>query len=754
MTDANQSAYLEEVSRLRTTSQEIQAQRARLEAVPRYRGDDYTEQVLEGVREESRQQLARTADEPYFGRLDYREKGKPEPMPLYIGKRGLERSDDGRLLVIDWRAPVAELYYSFTGGEDTASYESPDGTVEGDVYLKRNLLIRQGELQRLVDAYVRGQEGLGAGVSDDFLLYRLGENKDNKLRDIVSTIQAEQDRIIRADRNQALVIQGVAGSGKTTVALHRLAFLLYRYRESMRAERMIIFAPNRMFLDYISGVLPELGVGHIKQTTFPEWALDRLNEPLKLVNAAASYDEHFRLPGSSAAAAAKKGRKAAPGAARQAESGGENGGPDSLAAAAEPAAASEPPAGRFKGSLAFRERIDAELDRYEASYIPDLDYSPWEGKVLRAAQIRKWFYEEIRHYPLLKRRQRGEARIRRWLEMQLDQIGDPKVRKDRKGKANAKLKTYLKQWPAYTPLTFYARLFEADGSSAAGVPASIAEPTLKGLRKKTVAEEDLAPLLHIHNRWYGVEGNDRFDHAVIDEAQDFSPFQLAVLRQHVPTGSFTILGDLAQGIHDYRGIHRWEEFLGQFPEEGRGFYRLDRSYRSTTEIIEFANGVLTNGGLGDSLAVPVFRTGEPVRLRRVEPAERLSALAEAVSGLLAEGGINTAAVITRTAEEATRAHAELAGRGMPANLIHAGNLRYEGGLSVVPVYLAKGLEFDAVILADVDELHYEATARDAKLLYVASTRALHRLEVHCAGEPSRLLPQPTSVEQPTDRTTA
>ncbi|WP_187385768.1 HelD family protein [Gorillibacterium timonense] len=725
MTDSNQSAYLEEEPRLRMTADEIRLQREQLDQVPRYRGDDYTEQVLESVREENRQQLARIADEPYFGRLDYQERGAPTSAPLYIGKRGLEHSGGGRLLVIDWRAPVAELYYSFTGGEDSASYESPDGTVEGDVHLKRNLLVRQGELQRVVDSYVRGQENLGGAVADEFLLYRLGENKDNKLRDIVSTIQAEQDRIIRADRNKALVIQGVAGSGKTTVALHRLAYLLYRYRDSMRAERMIIFAPNRMFLDYISGVLPELGVGHIKQTTLPEWALDRLHDSLKLADATASYEEHFRLKDAKPPAGARKAKAGADASA-------------DTAALAE-TDQTEPPAGRFKGSLAFSELINAELDRFEADFIPELAYSPWDGRVLKAEQIRKWFYEDIRHYPLMKRRERGEARIRRWLEMQLDQIGDPKVRKDRKQKANAKLKTYLKQWPAYTPLTFYAKLFEPGAHAA--VPPGIAQATLKLLRKKTVSEEDLAPLLHIHNRWYGVDGNDRFDHAVIDEAQDFSPYQLAVLRQHVPTGSFTILGDLSQGIHDYRGIHHWEEFLDQFPEDSQGFFRLDRSYRSTTEIIEFANSVLTNGGLGDSLAVPVFRTGEPVQIRRIPSTkERQAVLAETVSAILAEGGMNTVAVITRTAEEATEAHDSLLRQGMTTNLIHAGNLRYEGGLSVVPVYLAKGLEFDAVILTDVDERHYLSDTRDAKLLYVASTRALHRLDVLYSGEPSKLLP--------------
>ncbi|MGN7309216.1 HelD family protein, partial [Bacillus subtilis] len=177
-------------------------------------------------------------------------------------------------LVIDWRAPVASLFYSFTGGEASATYEAPEGLIEGLVYLKRNVVIRQRILERVADTYNRDSDQ--PAVSDEFLVYRLGENKDNKLRDIVSTIQAEQDQIIRAARNTALIIQGVAGSGKTTVALHRLAFLLYQYKEQVSAEKMVIFAPNHMFLDYISDVLPELGVGDIQQRTFPDWAMNLL----------------------------------------------------------------------------------------------------------------------------------------------------------------------------------------------------------------------------------------------------------------------------------------------------------------------------------------------------------------------------------------------------------------------------------------------------------------------------------------------
>ncbi|MBW7461129.1 DNA helicase UvrD, partial [Paenibacillus sepulcri] len=184
------------------------------------------------------------------------------------------------LLVVDWRAPIASLFYAFSGGEAPVAYESPEGDVEGTVHLKRNLMVRAGVLERVVDSYIRGQEE--ESVTDEFLLYRLGENKDNRLRDIVSTIQQEQDRIIRTEKNKTVFIQGVAGSGKTTVALHRLAYLLYRYADRIRAERMVIFAPNRMFLDYISGVLPELGVGDILQTTYNEWAIERLEKSVRL----------------------------------------------------------------------------------------------------------------------------------------------------------------------------------------------------------------------------------------------------------------------------------------------------------------------------------------------------------------------------------------------------------------------------------------------------------------------------------------
>ena len=310
---------------------------------PRYTGDDFTEQMLDQQREERKRRLEIASKEAYFGRIDFQEEGWDQSKPLYIGKAGVARSGSDDLLVIDWRAPAASLFYSFSGGEAPVSYASPDGDIGGTVHLKRNLMVRREELLRLVDSFVRGQED--GAVTDEFLLFRLGESKDNKLRDIVSTIQQEQDKIIRADKNLALFIQGVAGSGKTTVALHRLAFLLYQYADRIRSERMIIFAPNRMFLDYISGVLPELGVGDIVQTTFGDWAIELLEREVTLRSQAETLEYWFEQEHT----------------------------PEEWATAS----------GLLKGSTAFKDALNVKLNELEESLVPAETFEPLPG--LRAA---------------------------------------------------------------------------------------------------------------------------------------------------------------------------------------------------------------------------------------------------------------------------------------------------------------------------------------------------------------------------------
>ncbi|EFM12487.1 UvrD/Rep helicase family protein [Paenibacillus curdlanolyticus YK9] len=677
-----QSAQQEEEQRLARSLEEIDRQ---LRGIgPRYFGDDYTEQLLDRQREERQQRLEIAAKEPYFGRIDYQADTEAASKPLYIGKAGVGGDESGDPLVIDWRAPIASLFYSFSGGEAPVTYESPDGEMTGEIHLKRNLLVRQRELVRVVDSYVRGVEQVSA--NDEFLLYRLGESKDNKLRDIVSTIQEEQDNIIRADRNRALFIQGVAGSGKTTVALHRLAYLLYRYAGRIAANRMIIFAPNTMFLDYISGVLPELGVGDIAQTTFADWSLALLQFEVSLVSSADTLEYWFEQERSAAE------REEAP--------------------------------GRWKGRAAFRALLDERLAELERSLIPEAPFEPHPGLKLSPDKVKEWLDTDYGgDEPLMKRRERLASRVKRWLESEWKErrLTD----KQAKTKANAKLNAYIKKMPSYSAPKLYRTLF--DGKQAhPDIPKAIAKRTLQQLKLGVVDPEDLAPLVYLHIRMYGLD-TALFDHIVIDEAQDYSPMQLEALRlcQRVP--SFTILGDLQQGIHDYAGIRRWSEQMDLFESSSVGYYELDRSYRSTMEIIEFANRVLAGMEGGVKPATPVFRSGEPVTVTACEDTQWGAELVAAVSALLQQGIYQTIAVVGRTALECEAIHSLLESAGLQASLVQSKQPAYKGGLTVVPVYLSKGLEFDAVLIADASAQAYRDG--DAKLLYVGCTRALHKLQL-------------------------
>lgn len=688
-----QSAYQEEERKLDRALASIDDQLQQLRSIPVYVGDDFTEQALEASREGQRQKLIQSAQEPYFGRLDFEESGR-EFMPLYIGKAGVSDTVGKQPMVIDWRAPVASLFYSFTGG-DSASYEAPEGLIEGKVSLKRNIVIRQRKLERVVDTFNENADT--PGVSDEFLVYRLGENKDNRLRDIVSTIQAEQDQIIRALKNTALIIQGVAGSGKTTVALHRLAYLLYQYKEQIRAERMVIFAPNLMFIDYISEVLPELGVGDIQQCTFTDWAAKVIGLMTVPADGSAGlmrwFDDH----------------------ARKQEIRTEQIYP-----------------GRYKGSMEFKNLLDDYLLRIEAECVPQVDFEPWDGKRLSRAEILEWFEGEYKYYPVARRKERVLARIHRWVEMELKKSPSATALKERKKKAQQREKAYAKKWPELDSFQLYRNLFQMKKNAdfavedlQARIPAAVWKETKDSLKNGTVQEDDLAALLYLFAGVNELDSTLTFDHIVIDEAQDFSPFQVAVLDRFVKGHSFTILGDLSQGIHYYKGIDDWQEMQGLFAQEETAYFALTRSYRSTMEIIEYANEILKRGVGTDLLAVPIFRSGDPVRLEHAQSGEsKLKLIKQALTKVL-NGEYRTTAILTRTLDEAKQMYESLTAEGLIANLIDGDKTQYAGGISVLPVYLSKGLEFDAVIVTDVDAQHYGP--QDAKLLYVGCTRALHEL---------------------------
>ncbi|WP_037465988.1 HelD family protein [Shimazuella kribbensis] len=688
---------LYESEKLKSILAKMENIRDALLKIPRYYGKDLVEQLLDDQRQQQLKNIQLAHFEPYFGRLDFEEQGGKPITPFYIGKAGIQDEDTNELIVIDWRAPVSSMFYSFTGSDDSISYQSPDGEVTGKIHLKRNIAIRNQVLQRVVDSYVRGNENMG--VTDEFLLYRLSDSKDSRLRDIVSTIQQEQDLIIRADYNQALLIQGVPGSGKTTVALHRLAYLLYQYQNKINPEKIIIFAPNRMFLDYISDVLPELGVGDIQQTTFEDWALSLLKENVQLKDRKQQLVKWFD--------------------------------PKSDHTVSNP-----------KGNITFLEAIEAALRTYETNFFPHKGFTAWENKHLTAKEIAHWFHQEYKHYPLMKRKERVMARIKRWIETEHKDIRSRDPKGLLKKQANKQFTAYKKTWPNDSELDWYRSFTQTTDLLEK-------EQQLKG-KNREVSYEDLAPLVYIHDRWYGIEGSEKYDHVVIDEAQDFSPFQVAVLQKHCPSRSFTILGDILQNIYSFQGIGHWDDFSVLFEEQKLRFHQLEQSYRSTMEIIHFANGVL--GSYADEVkpAVPVFRSGEPVQLVRVGKERKIEWIKEKIEQLQADD-ISTIAVVTRDEDSCTYLYESLRIAGIKVNRIEYDQKEYVGGISIVPIYLTKGMEFDAVFLLDVEEQNYLDDQHHAKLLYVGCTRSLHQLFLTYEAELSSLVKrvQPTLYEAKT-----
>lgn len=256
--------------------------------------------------------------------------------------------------------------------------------------------------------------------------------------------------------------------------------------------------------------------------------------------------------------------------------------------------------------------------------------------------------------------------------------------------------------------------------------------------KDKITLDDLAPLLDIHDYWYGIERDERFDHVVIDEAQDFSPYQVSVLHARTKTASFTILGDLAQGIHSNEGIDEWENFIDLFGTSRSKFFQMTKSYRSTYEIIAFSNTILRHLANRPAYAEPVFRSGEEVQIQQVDTEEKLEKITSWIHDMKNKE-MKTIAGILRSEADCNAIYPKLKEKIPELTMITTEDKSYEGGISLLPVYVSKGLEFDTVLMVDVDETRYPVTEQTAKLLYVGCTRALHHLSVIHSGNASKLI---------------
>ncbi len=681
-----------------------------------------TTQLLEYGKEHF-YQLNRGLEKPYFARIDFKQAETQDVKRYYIGKVSLLTKEDQEPLIIDWRSPIASIYYE--GRLGAVDYQTPTGTISGELSLKRQFTVEEGQLLDIRDIDIT--------TNDAFLQASLEANVDHRLKDIATSIQAEQNRVIRADMTP-LIVQGVAGSGKTTIALHRMAYLIYTYADRFIPENFIILGPNRLFINYISEALPELGAERVTQTTLIDFMLELIRKSAK-VKLVPPEQKLFRLLDENNQASINS---------------------------ANIIGASE-----FKGSIHFKNTLDHYVEQLQETFVPKVDFMLGEHVILEAEHVQRIFLEEYSFLPLQKRIEMVKKVLTNKLKAakepilklveeefsrQIEEVRsssefDDDVRREKaialidlRNVALTKLtnssktvvKKYLALFPKIDLLRHYLQIITDLGTRGqhpcplVPVPLEyICNSSAELIRQNKLELEDLAPLAYLKHLLIGYEEKFEVSHVFIDEAQDLSVFQLYALRTILKTDMFTIFGDLAQGIHSYRGITSWDQVKQEvFPDLDCNYLTLEQSYRTTIEIMEYANEVIKKVKFTDILlAKPVIRHGAPPSVISFKSVKDMVLGIENLLEIQLASGYKSIALIGRTLKECQLLKKNLT---KSYEILQGDETLYEGQILIVPSYVAKGLEFDVVFIFNLHE-HYSDEDLDLKLLYVAITRARHCL---------------------------
>lgn len=597
-------------------------------------------------------------DKPYFGRIDFEDLEQNSFSSLYIGKNGI--SKDQEVVIVDWRAPVSSVYYENEMGR--GNYQVPVKEtildIPIDLRLKRTYDTDQGRLLGYYDNDVAS--------NDDLLVKYLAKNKDAVLGDIIATIQKEQNEIIRDRPFRNIIVQGVAGSGKTTVAMHRISYILYNYEGRIYPSEFCIIGSNDMLLSYITSGLPELDVSNVR---------------------------HMRMDAMFIYLLGKQWKKSC----------------QVVAGSREEA---------WKSRLTFIRALDGYLEEVWESLLPGGGVSdPAMGIILTADNIRT---------TLELNRTMSVAQAAALLNQRIASKIVSMLGEDEKELIREKKKEYRNHFDPLKGVDTGAKLYLAflDRYEAEYGLQPMFSETRENIRKNRYDVYDLAALALIHRRLTAKQPMDEFSQIIVDEGQDFGEMVYYVLKKVLDGCYFTIMGDVSQNINYETGMNDWEALKTILFDQNRDCFRLlAKSYRNTIEISEFAGRVLEKASAGQYKIQPVIRHGRPVE--RIEAAEEeLFDKAAALIKEIEERGHLTTAVICRNEGEAALVREGLRTRAAIRENTGDG---FQNGVMVLPISLTKGLEFDAVILWKPDGEHYGANPRDAKLLYVAITRALHEL---------------------------
>ncbi|MFD1775104.1 RNA polymerase recycling motor HelD [Paenibacillus rhizophilus] len=673
---------------------------------------------------------------PYFGRIDFTETPDGESERIYLGIGSL-MEDDGTFLIYDWRAPISSLYYD--GAPGPTSFETPAGTVSGEMSLKRQFVIDNGTIEVMFDT--------GVTIGDELLQQVLSHSADDRMKSIVATIQKEQNAIIRNDRSRMLVVQGAAGSGKTSAALQRVAYLLYKYRDSLQADQVLLFSPNPLFNSYVSTVLPELGEDNMQQTTFQMYLEHRLGQEFQLEDVFSQTETLLNSPDGPETDARRDGIAYKSSVAF-------------LDAIRRYATRLEREGMLFK-PLMFQGRAivcKEEMERKFYGYDPSIRLANridlMTGWLLKKIAVfsheersADWVEDQIelldsgeyhRAYQMMRRKKRGKEETFDDYDTEKEMLARYVVSQRLKP-----LRGWVKRSRFVDANGLYSRLFQDRElleilSEGAALPASwdsVSLQTLDALAAGELAYEDATPFLYLKELSQGFHTNTGIRYVFVDEVQDYSPFQLEFLRRLFPRAKMTVLGDLNQAI--YAQGEALGELAGLesiYGKENTEVVSLTRSYRSTYEIVEFTRSMIPGG----ERIVPFNRRGEEPVIREVSGSEELLSKVEEDILSLHARGYHYVAVICKTAGESSGVYAGLKDK-LAVQLVTKETTNFQKGTLVLPAYLAKGVEFDAVIIYDGSAKSYGRES-ERKLFYTACTRAMHVLHIFCLGEPSRFIP--------------
>lgn len=662
--------------------------------------------------------LERLRLSPYFGRVDFQEKESP-PEKVYIGMSSFIDFKTGEIFVYDWRSPISSIFYEFETGP--AEYVSPSGRISGSISLKRQFKIFKNKIHYMFDSSIK--------IDDEILQEILSKNVDDKMKNIVTTIQKEQNRIIRDDKNSLVLVQGAAGSGKTSIALHRIAYILYQYREaSISSSDIVIFSPNQMFNDYISNVLPELGEENINQTTFFEYSqkfipmqykLEDFNEQLEYLFTSYGNPEYKQR------IASIKYKSTA----------------DFLILLKNYLEYIKINAIVFE-DIVYDDQLVISREELEELFFRDYAVTPISKRLLK---IRERIYMKLN--PLKKARVKA---LQEKLKKDPDCIDAPRlvarltVLKDSRAlmdKINTM--TSVDVYELYRKLFEDRELFERVSSDTA-VPHNMDEislGTLSALNNNQLHYEDIPGYLYLKGEIEGKPNLSGIKHVVIDEAQDYSPLQYELFKGLFPYSSFTILGDMNQSLHPYMHTEDYRKVLDIFERPNSSLFKLFKSYRSTSEIVEFSKRILSSGNEIEY----INRPGERPRLIKISDEKKYNAvIIDDIEKLLSEG-FKSIAVICKTETECLNAFRglshELSKRksGLSITPINKDSEVFRTGIVLVPSYLSKGLEFDCVIVYDAGSQSY-GHEEERKLFYTVCTRSLHRLHLFYRDSLTPLIP--------------